>query len=38
VVYEFETPGGEVILMAELCALKGEAWFSRAALTLTKIR
>jgi hypothetical protein len=36
--FDFETPGGEVIFMAELAAGAGEAWFSRNTLTLTKVR
>jgi len=38
VSFDFDTPGGEVIFMAELCAGAGEAWFSRNTLTLTKVR
>lgn len=36
--FDFDTPGGEVIFMAELCAGAGEVWFSRNTLTLTKVR
>jgi hypothetical protein len=36
--FDFDTPGGEVIFMAELCAGAGETWFSRNTLTLTKVR
>ena len=34
--YTFETPGGDIILVAELRASKGEVWFARDALRLVK--
>jgi hypothetical protein len=36
VAYEFETPGGEVVLVAELRADAGEAWFDRSAMRLVR--
>ena len=38
ITFDFDTPGGEVIFMAELCSGAGECWFSRNTLTLTKVR
>ena len=36
--YTFETPGGDIILVAELRASKGEVWFARDALRLVKAK
>ena len=34
--YTFETPGGDIVLVAELRASKGEVWFARDSLRLVK--
>lgn len=36
--YEFETGGGDVVLVCELRANKGEAWFKSDSLTLEKLK
>ena len=36
--YTFETPGGDIILVAELRASKGEVWFARDSLRLVKAK
>ena len=36
--YTFETPGGEIVLVAELRATKGEVWFARDSLRLVKAK
>lgn len=36
VVYEFDAPGGDVVLVAELRATKGEAWFAVDSLRLVR--
>lgn len=35
--FDFEAPGGEVVLIAELNG-KGDAWFARNSLSLTRVR
>ena len=34
--YTFETPGGDIVLVAELRASKGEVWFAKDSLRLVK--
>ncbi len=36
--YDFETPGGEVILIAELRATRGNAWFHTQSLKLVRVK
>ena len=36
--YTFETPGGDIMLVAELRASKGEVWFARDSLRLVKTK
>ena len=36
--YTFETPGGDIVLVAELRASKGEVWFARDSLRLVKAK
>ena len=36
--YTFETPGGDIVLVAELRASKGEVWFARDSLRLVKVK
>ncbi|HEV7868445.1 MAG TPA: CotH kinase family protein [Chthoniobacteraceae bacterium] len=38
VSHEFETPGGNVVLVAELRATKGEVWFQSDSLRLVKVK
>ena len=38
VQYEFETPDGAVVLVAELRASKGDAWFALDSLQLVKLK
>ena len=34
--YTFETPGGDIVIVAELRASKGEVWFARDSMRLVK--
>jgi hypothetical protein len=36
--FELETPGGDVVLVAELRATKGEVWFDRDSLKLRQVK
>ena len=36
--YTFETPGGDIVIVAELRASKGEVWFARDSLRLVKAK
>ena len=36
--YTFETPGGDIVLVAELRASKGEVWFARESMRLVKAK
>ena len=36
--FEFDAPGGEVVLVAELRASKGEAWFDKQSLQLIRVQ
>jgi hypothetical protein len=36
--YEFAAPGGDVVLVAELRATKGEVWFERDAFRLVRVK
>ncbi len=36
--YTFETPGGDIVLVAELRASKGEVWFARDSLRIVKAK
>jgi hypothetical protein len=36
--YQFESPGGEVVLVAELRASKGEAWFDKQSFQLIRVQ
>ncbi len=36
--FEFDAPGGEVVLVAELRASKGEAWFQTDSMQLTRVK
>ncbi|MHA3770366.1 CotH kinase family protein [Verrucomicrobiota bacterium sgz303538] len=38
VTFEFDAPGGDVVLVAELRATKGEVWFDREAFQLVRVR
>ena len=38
VAYEFETDGGDVVLVAELRATKGEAWFEKGSMRLVMVK
>jgi len=38
VSYEFETPGGDIPLVVELRAMKGEVWFARDSLQIVKAK
>jgi hypothetical protein len=38
VSYDFEAPGGDVILVAELRATKGEVWFDRDSFRLEQVK
>lgn len=38
VSFDFETPGGEVVFLAELNSGKGDAWFARNSFALSKLR
>ena len=38
VTYDFESPGGDVVLVAELRASKGEVWFERDSFRLQQAR
>jgi hypothetical protein len=38
VAYEFETDGGDVVLVAELRATKGDAWFDKGSLRLVALK
>jgi len=37
-VFEFDTPGGDVALVAELRATKGEVWFLAESMQLVKVK
>ena len=37
VAFQFDAPGGDIVLVAELRATKGEAWFDRPSLKLTRL-
>ena len=36
--YTFETPGGDIVLVAELRANKGEVWFARDSMRIVKAK
>ena len=36
--YTFDTPGGDIVLVAELRASKGEVWFARESMRLVKAK
>jgi hypothetical protein len=36
--YQFDAPGGEVILVAELRATKGEVWFDKTSLQIVRVQ
>jgi hypothetical protein len=36
--FQFESPGGEVVLVAELRASKGEAWFDKHSFQLVRVQ
>jgi hypothetical protein len=38
VAYQFEAPGGDVVLVAELRASKGEAWFDKNSFQLVRVQ
>ena len=38
VKYEFDAPGGEVVLIAELKANKGEVWFDRDSFLVRRVK
>jgi len=38
VAFEFDAPGGDVVLVAELRASKGEAWFDKESLQIVRVK
>jgi hypothetical protein len=36
--FEFNAPGGDVVLVAELCAKSGDAWFDKESLKLVRLK
>lgn len=38
VAFQFEAPGGDVVLVAELRASKGEAWFDKQSFQLVRVQ
>jgi spore coat protein H len=38
VAFQFDAPGGDVVLVAELRAVKGEAWFDKESFQLVRVQ